>query len=746
MNAVLEDRVDALERQIADLTAEVAQYRREGVAPASGDPSTALGASRAGDSCEAEGPAEPAPGPDAAPAPSKAPESYALYPVGTARLRTGSGSTASPGTTEVPRPEAMASLTSLGRPRSAASPRETFDIEELLGGRLLALVGGIAVVVGIAFFVALAINHGWIDEAARVTMAGVASAVLCAAGVWLYERKGHTQAALATVGSAITGMFLTLTAAATLYHLVSVVLALAVAVGIGALATTIAVRWDSRTVAGLGIGGTLLTPLLGSSLTTPGMAFLAVASGSAAAVLVWRRWRWLAVGASVLTLGQVVLWTALDTPGDAELVAVLSVFAALNLALTLGYELRDSSATLERSTALLVPFGALVLGSLGYSALPHAEGRAGGAVWLIGLALAHAGAAAVAAYHRRVSDEIALVLLGAALVLGDIAFGMLGNGWVLGLGWAGSALGFAVIARRRPRASDLVQVTLGAQLALAIGHVLLFDAQPQLLSTGGGPGAGSLAALVAVVVAAFASARLLVDERYETRIVLDGLTMAGLAYATALTFDGPALLLAWAAAGVALARAADSFEDRVARVGAYCFLALVAGHVLVVEAPPSALLYGLRSPLDAALGIGLVAALAVVCSRLEPGTQGEQLVLVAVASVAALYLASTAIVSGFQPSSTSAGAGLGGGVRQEGQALLSAFWGLCGITSLWVGVRGRTRVLRLAGLGLLTLAAGKVFLYDLSTLQSVYRVASFIALGLLLLTAAFVHQNLRAKA
>ena len=40
---------------------------------------------------------------------------------------------------------------------------------------------------------------------------------------------------------------------------------------------------------------------------------------------------------------------------------------------------------------------------------------------------------------------------------------------------------------------------------------------------------------------------------------------------------------------------------------------------------------------------------------------------------------------------------------------------------------------------------GKVFLYDLAALTSVYRVASFIGVGLLLLVAAFAYQRLRPE-
>ena len=85
------------------------------------------------------------------------------------------------------------------------------------------------------------------------------------------------------------------------------------------------------------------------------------------------------------------------------------------------------------------------------------------------------------------------------------------------------------------------------------------------------------------------------------------------------------------------------------------------------------------------------------------------------------------------------------GVRQEGQVLLSALWALAGTVALVVGLRGDRRAVRLGALALLLVALGKVALYDLSALTSVYRVGSCIALGLLLLVAAFVWQRLRPR-
>ena len=60
-----------------------------------------------------------------------------------------------------------------------------------------------------------------------------------------------------------------------------------------------------------------------------------------------------------------------------------------------------------------------------------------------------------------------------------------------------------------------------------------------------------------------------------------------------------------------------------------------------------------------------------------------------------------------------------------------------------VGLVRRRRALRLGGLGLLALAVGKVFLVDLAQLDSIWRVGSFLAIGLLLLAGAFAYQRAR---
>nr|MDQ3935442.1 DUF2339 domain-containing protein [Actinomycetota bacterium] len=129
---------------------------------------------------------------------------------------------------------------------------------------------------------------------------------------------------------------------------------------------------------------------------------------------------------------------------------------------------------------------------------------------------------------------------------------------------------------------------------------------------------------------------------------------------------------------------------------------------------------------------------------LPPELRDERLGLVSLGAAALVYLGSVAIVTAFQPSGdfVQHSAGLLD-ERQQGQLLLSAFWAIAGAGALVVGLARSQRAVRIGGFVLLGIATTKVFMFDLSSLESLYRVGSFIALGLLLLGAAFAWQRTR---
>jgi uncharacterized membrane protein len=112
------------------------------------------------------------------------------------------------------------------------------------------------------------------------------------------------------------------------------------------------------------------------------------------------------------------------------------------------------------------------------------------------------------------------------------------------------------------------------------------------------------------------------------------------------------------------------------------------------------------------------------------------MLLFAIAAVAFVYAASLAIVDVIQGDEIER--------SQTAQVALSAFWGGVGLVAIVVGLVRDVRELRLGGLALLGIGVAKVFAYDLAELDQLYRVLSFIAVGLVLLTGAYAYQRMRA--
>jgi hypothetical protein len=231
------------------------------------------------------------------------------------------------------------------------------------------------------------------------------------------------------------------------------------------------------------------------------------------------------------------------------------------------------------------------------------------------------------------------------------------------------------------------------------------------------------------------------------RIVLDSLGLAALAYLTAIALDGIALPLAWAAEAGALAEIARRSKDKVATCGALAFIALAGAHATLLEAPVRALVYGVDH-LAAAAGVLVVVGVTTLrMARLGTGGDRHRAVLYASGALTLLYAASIAIVSSFQPGTPGAELSIFDiGTRQQGQVLLSAMWATVGVIALVIGLRRDVRGVRVGALALLLVAVGKVFMYDLATLTSVYRVVSFVGLGMLLLAGAFAWQRMRPRA
>src|SRR5919197_776422 len=247
-------------------------------------------------------------------------------------------------------------------PRPPRPPRE-IDWSSLLGARGLAWAGGLVTVLGIVFFFVLAANRGWLTHEIRIGLGGFTSIAVFCAGLWLKRRFGRLYSALASVSAGIAGAYATLLAATALYGFVPQLWALVAAAAIAAVGVAVSLAWSAQTVAGLGLIGAMLVPLMilvdEGELSFVGTSFVAIVFAATAIVAQQKRWRELLLAAGGASLPQIAVLIPENGPAW-RFVALGAVFWLLYLAVGIVWQLRFGVRGLEPVAGTLVIAGGAV--------------------------------------------------------------------------------------------------------------------------------------------------------------------------------------------------------------------------------------------------------------------------------------------------------------------------------------------------------------------------------------------------
>ncbi len=139
--------------------------------------------------------------------------------------------------------------------------RTNKEWEALIGGKVLNRIGALALIIGIGFFLKYAFDNEWISETVRVLMGGGAGAVLLV-GADRAKRKEFEVFSQGLVGAGISILYLSVFAAFNFYHLVPQVVAFVLMSAVTMLTLWLALRYDSLAVALLGWAGGFLTPIM----------------------------------------------------------------------------------------------------------------------------------------------------------------------------------------------------------------------------------------------------------------------------------------------------------------------------------------------------------------------------------------------------------------------------------------------------------------------------------------------------
>lgn len=233
-------------------------------------------------------------------------------------------------------------------PAPPAAPPAAASLEERLGTRWAVWAGGLSLALGGLLLVRFSIEQGIFGPGVRVALGALFSFALVAAGEWFRRSEralpiealpaAHVPSVLTAAGTA--SAFGTIYAAHALYGFVGPAAAF-VLLGIIGIATMLAAALHGPALAGLGLAGSLVVPMLVSSQTPnpwPLVIYLAVVAAAAFALARLRRWLWLAVAvvAGVFLWGLALLsQTGAAIPGDWT--SALFVHVGVQLALAAAF-------------------------------------------------------------------------------------------------------------------------------------------------------------------------------------------------------------------------------------------------------------------------------------------------------------------------------------------------------------------------------------------------------------------------
>ena len=409
-----------------------------------------------------------------------------------------------------PKPEAPRPAT------PAVPPRTPFNwgklAEQLFAARMLAWAGGVATVLGIVLLFVMAASRGWITPSMRVGIGVLVSLGLVAAAVEVDRRRWRSDAILAAAGAGIAGLYASLWAATSLYHLVSSEASAPLAAVIAGTAVAVALQVKQEPLALFGMSAAMLAPLaVSEDVTTGGVLFGAVMVAASLLLLVRTGWRSLVASVWAIGLGETVALLELSWQdvGFGGPVIAAAVMAALIVCLTFLLELLPAErsrltvlGSLTASSAFAITLGGTFL----YGRLREMDGHSLSGITLAALTVVWFLAAAVPVAVRRSHADLTDLLAAFGLTSAAIATGVLAGGPALVCAWTAESTMLVLVGERIRRRSATrglrAIVSAAAYLLLAIVATLqVIEPLPETLPRIGSGSAGGSIALVAVALA-----------------------------------------------------------------------------------------------------------------------------------------------------------------------------------------------------------------------------------------------------
>lgn len=658
--------------------------------------------------------------------------------------------------------------------------RRDLDLESILGGQWLTWTGILALFFGTAFFLGVDLGTSALAGLPQVLIGLAVAVAFNGVGRWLSARRERILG-LGLLGGGVALLYLAAYAAYGFHHLIPLWIAFPLLLVVACVGALLALDRDSVAIATLTLVGALLTPMILAGQEIPVYAllpYLVAVNFGAVAVGLRRGWAGLPLGAFAVSVLLVIGWWDVHFGAGLRFFALVCVSALWLLYAVAPWLRRGAAATTHpfwsTARAIVLAANGLLYAWFWYQWLsPEWTGLRGAA--LFGLAIAYAGSA-LWLRARRGEDEATRLTFFTGIALAVFAVPTwLGGSWTT-MGWTALAVLLLHAGLREP---DRTHRLAGlAVLGLALLRSLFFEvADPSRVARGYDPVlnaefAGGLILIAAIGFVAWLYHRYGTQLGERERRLRGVLVIAAAAMlAWRLSFELLALfalrerltgsdqawvsvqvlMLFWAIYGLAATLSGLRLRHFALRGFGLLMIVLSLVMTVVLAMVGGLKLYTSYVPivnLPFLEGLALTAALLVlyrIWSRDDERLNAQETRLAVPVLVVALLVLwgkiSQEVLAYFLV--TEPGQAADVTLKLRSALTLSLAWALYSGALVVTGFVRRFRPIRLLGMGLLGVTVLKVFVIDIQQLDRGYRIAAFVALGVLLLAVSLLYQRQR---
>ena len=238
----------------------------------------------------------------------------------------------------------------IGAPRFPSMNFASWNWEWLVGGNWLARIGVVALILGVAFFISLAIDRGWLGEVERVLLGLAGGMAFIGAGE--YWRRRYAVWAQTVAGGGLAILYLSVYGAFALYDLIGPLTAFGAFSLITLAGAVLSLRHESVAVAVFSIFGGFATPLLLQERLPDQrvlLGYVLVLDVGVLALASFRNWRWFTALAWVGSIFLFGFWNQeLDPPAGLAQIGITAIFLIFAGATVVFHVIRQqSSGTLD---------------------------------------------------------------------------------------------------------------------------------------------------------------------------------------------------------------------------------------------------------------------------------------------------------------------------------------------------------------------------------------------------------------